>query len=147
MKLRLPIAIVALVGLLGVAANAGGAKAGASPAVSFRRDVAPVITTSCTTSSCHGGGSRPPVLAPHGGPAALRAALVGVATEQRPSRVYVRPGDPGASYLMQKLEGHLNDAECIDHDCGAQMPLDNPSLSAEARDKVRTWISQGAPDN
>ena len=146
MKLHLPIAIVALVGLLAVAANAGGAKAGA-PSVSFRRDVAPVITTSCTTSSCHGGGSRPPVLVPQASPAALRAALVGVASEQRPSRSYVRPGDPGASYLMQKLEGHLNDAECIDHDCGAAMPMDNPSLSADARDKVRTWISQGALDN
>jgi hypothetical protein len=142
MKLRLPLAIAALGALLQVGANAGG-----PPPVSFRRDVAPVITTSCTTSSCHGGGSRPPVLEPHGGPAALRAALVGVASEQRPSRFYVRPGDPGASYLMQKLEGHLNDAECIDHDCGLAMPMDNPSLSAEARDKVRTWISQGALDN
>src|SRR6187397_363616 len=124
MKRRLPIAIVALIALLQVAANAGGSGAGSR--VSFRRDVAPVITMSCTTSSCHGGGSRPPVLEPHVNPAALRAALVGVPSEQRPSRVYVRPGDPGASYLMQKLEAHLNDAECIDHDCGAPMPLDNP---------------------
>ena len=148
MKLRLPHAIVALGALLQVGANAGGpGPASAPPRVSFQRDVAPVLTTSCTTSSCHGGGSRPPVLLPHAGPAALRAALVGVAAEQRPSRLYVRPGDPAVSYLMQKLDGHLNDVECTDHDCGEPMPQDNPPLSAEARDKVRTWISQGALDN
>ena len=145
----LPIALVAVVAVLGMAVNAGNATAkdDAQKAVSFRRDVAPVITLSCTTSSCHGGGGRSPVLERHADPAALRAALVGVASEQRPSRVFVRPGAPDQSYLIQKIEGHLIDAECTDHDCGAPMPLDNPSLSADARAKIRTWIAQGARDN
>jgi hypothetical protein len=115
--------------------------------VSFRRDVAPVLATSCTTRSCHGGGSRPPVLGAHMSASTMRAALVGVASEDRPDHAYVEPGAPDASYLVQKVEGRLVDAECTEHDCGEPMPLDNPSLSAEAIAKIRAWVADGARDN
>ena len=124
-----------------------GPARGVSGVVSFQRDVAPVLVASCATGSCHGGGSRPPVLAARDGVGKLRVALVGVASEERPGRAYVHPGDPDASYLMQKIEGHLVDAECADRDCGEPMPLDNPSLSADARRTIRAWIAQGARDN
>jgi hypothetical protein len=115
--------------------------------VSFRRDVAPVLATSCATRSCHGGGSRPPVLGAHMSASTMRAALVGVASEDRPDHAYVEPGAPDASYLVQKVEGRLVDAECTEHDCGEPMPLDNPSLSAEAIAKIRAWVADGARDN
>ena len=78
---------------------------------------------------------------------AMRAALVGVPSEDRPDRAYVEPGAPEASYLVQKIEGRLVDAECTEHDCGSPMPLDNPSLPPAARATIRAWIAQGARDN
>jgi hypothetical protein len=115
--------------------------------VSFRRDVAPVLAVSCTTVSCHGGGSRPPVLPTSGDFREMRGALVGVASEDRPGFAYVQPGDPDASYVVQKLEGQLIDGQCTEHDCGARMPLDNPPLAPEDLAAVRSWIAQGALDN
>jgi len=147
MRTPLPIAIGAFLALVLFGANGEDARSAPTARVSFRRDVAPVLAGSCTTRSCHGGGSRPPVLGAPGDAAKLRAALVGVASEQRPDRAYIEPGHPDASYLLQKLDGHLVDSECADNDCGAPMPLDNPSLSADARAKIRAWIAQGAPNN
>jgi hypothetical protein len=118
-----------------------------APRVSFRRDVAPTLTASCSTRSCHGGGSRPPVLGPNLDATKMRAALVGVMAEERTDRAYVRPGDPNASFLVQKIEGRLIHAECTDHDCGETMPLDNPSLSPESLRAIRTWVLEGAEDN
>ncbi len=150
-----PIAIGALVALAQVVANGGGPSAshaegelaaGARPSVSFRKDVAPVLGDSCSTSSCHGGGSRPPVFGRGHDAATIRIALVGVASEDRPDRAYVTPGAPESSYLLQKIDGHLIDDECTDHDCGSPMPLDNPPLSPEARAMIRLWIAQGARD-
>jgi hypothetical protein len=126
-----------------LAANAANARS----VVSFRNEVAPVLAGSCATRSCHGGGSLPPVLGRHASAEKLRAALVGVASEERPTRTYIAPGAPEASYLLQKVDGHLVDAECVDHDCGSPMPMDNPSLSADARAKIRAWVAQGALDN
>ncbi len=142
-----------LAALLQLVASGGDARSSSAHAtpnagdVSFRRDIAPILTTSCATKSCHGGGSRPPVLAARDGAAKMRAALVGARSEDRPDRAYVEPGAPEASYLLQKIEGRLVDAECTDHDCGSPMPLDNPPLSADARATVRRWIAQGARDN
>jgi hypothetical protein len=124
------------------------ASAGATPGpVSFRSDIAPLLTGSCSTRSCHGGGSLPPVFDRRGSAQKLRAALVGVPSEERPDRNYIAPGAPDASYLLQKIDGHLVDAECADHDCGSPMPMDNPSLSDDARAKIRAWVAEGARDN
>jgi hypothetical protein len=57
----------------------------------------------------------------------------------------VEPGDPGASWLMYKLDGTQNqfDAQC-GGSCGGRMPLNQPQLSAGVRDAIRTWIMDGA---
>jgi hypothetical protein len=154
-----PLAIGALLALAQLFANGSDARssnAQGAPSpeavtsrareISFRRDIAPVLATSCALASCHGGGSRPPVLAP-GDPSKMRAALVDIASEDRPDHAYVQPGAPEASYLLQKIDGRLVDAECTEHDCGSPMPLDNPSLSPGARQAIRAWIVQGARDN
>jgi hypothetical protein len=138
MKRTLPVAIFALIQI--------GASGTPSPRVSFRRDVAPVLTTSCSTRSCHGG-MRAPLLGSYDDARELRASLLGVVAEERPAHTYVRPGHPEESYLMEKIEGHLSNDACVDHDCGDQMPLDNPPLSPASREAIRAWIAQGAADN
>ncbi|MGH7280290.1 MAG: hypothetical protein ACRELY_02115, partial [Polyangiaceae bacterium] len=129
-----------------LSAGSGGARANESAALSFRADIVPVLTTSCSTRSCHGG-MRAPLLGAHDGPAELRAALVNVRSEERTDLGYVTPGDPSHSYLIEKIEGRMTPAKCADHDCGDAMPLDNPALPDATRSLIRAWIEQGAKDN
>ena len=51
-------------------------------------------------------------------------------------------GNPDASYLIWKLEGAGPNGEPI---VAAQMPLNNPPLSADTIKNVRDWISDGTP--
>ena len=132
-------------GTVQVATPAVTAPTGDRP-ISFRKDIAPVLVTSCSTRSCHGG-SRPPELAAGVDASTMRLALVGVASEQRPDRSYVKPGDPRASYLVDKIEGCLVDAQCADGDCGRRMPSRNAPLPEATQAMVRSWIAQGAADN
>ena len=63
--------------------------------------------------------------------------LVGIASTEIPSLLRVDPGNPDDSYLVQKIEGRSTIV-------GAQMPLNQPGLSAEQIDAIRTWIANGA---
>lgn len=92
--------------------------------VSFSRDIAPVLASSCT--GCHGaerprenfsvqtfarllaGGDAGPVLA---------------------------PGKPDESLLVKKLEGKGG---------GARMPMNQPPLGTDVMAKIRKWIEEGA---
>jgi hypothetical protein len=51
----------------------------------------------------------------------------------------VAPGNPGASYLIQKLEGTTT--------FGSQMPFGEAPLSHATIDVIRLWILQGAIDD
>lgn len=62
--------------------------------------------------------------------------LVGVASMQQPGLLRVDPGDPGASYLIQKLEGTAGG--------GARMPLNGTPLPAADVSVIRQWITDGA---
>ena len=91
-----------------------------------------VFTPVCT--ACHAGG---------GAPQGLRLdatssydLLVGVPSNEQPSTLRVKPGDPGNSYLIQKLEGHAA--------VGARMPLGGPYLDQATIDVIRQWITDGA---
>ena len=65
-------------------------------------------------------------------------ALVGVPSRGRPDLRFVVPGDPDASYLVQKLEG----APGIS---GTRMPRSGPPyLSAGQMLVIRRWIELGA---
>jgi len=77
----------------------------------------------------------------------MRVALVGVSSEQRPDRAYVKPGDPAASYLVDKLAGALSNAQCVHGDCGRPMPSRSPPLPESAQAMIRSWIADGAKDN
>jgi hypothetical protein len=66
--------------------------------------------------------------------------LVGVGSQQDGSFLRVAPGEPGQSYLIQKLEGTAS--------TGEQMPLGGPAIPQSTVDYVRQWITDGAmPDS
>jgi hypothetical protein len=69
------------------------------------------------------------------------AAIVNVASSEQPSLLRVKPGDPANSYLIRKLEG----AAGID---GVRMPANGPPYLDQATiDQIKSWITNGAPNN
>jgi hypothetical protein len=98
----------------------------------FNAIQANVFTPIC--SVCHIGASAPQGLmldAAHS-----YSLLVGVPSTEVPSVLRVDPGNPNASYLIQKLEGHAA--------VGAQMPLDESPLPASTIAYIVQWITDGA---
>jgi hypothetical protein len=95
-----------------------------------------IFTPICT--ACHIGA---------GAPAGLRldagnsyALLVNVASAEVPGTLRVNPGNPNASYLVQKIEGTAA--------VGVRMPANGPPYLPQDRiDLVRRWISAGAPQS
>ena len=66
-------------------------------------------------------------------------ALIGVASTEVPTLMRVAPGDPDASYLLQKLERAMPAV-------GVRMPPDQP-LAPNKIEAIRQWIAAGAQDN
>ena len=67
--------------------------------------------------------------------------LVNVSSVQRPGTLRVVPGDPDASYLVQKLDGRLGIV-------GLRMPRNGPPFLTEGQLMIiRRWIEIGAPRN
>jgi hypothetical protein len=91
-----------------------------------------VFTPVCT--ACHAGGGAAQGLRLDAGNSA--ASLLGVPSNEVPSMLRVAPGNPDASYLVQKLEGTAA--------VGARMPLGGPFLDPQTIGVIREWISQGA---
>lgn len=91
-----------------------------------------VLTPVCT--GCHVGAAAPAGLRLDA--ANSYALLVGVASTEAPSVLRVAPGNPNASYLIQKLEGTAA--------VGARMPLNAPALAQADIDVIRQWITDGA---
>ncbi len=96
-----------------------------------------IIEPNCATTGCHLGSAAPQGLRLDS--ANSYGMLVGVASSESPSILRVEPGDPGSSYLVQKLEGSAS--------VGAQMPLGAPPLQQASIDVIRQWISDGAIDD
>lgn len=92
-----------------------------------------VLTPFC--AGCHAGAAAPLGLRLDTGNS--YALLVNVASVEVGSAKRVLPGDPGNSYLVQKLEGRAA--------AGARMPLGGPPLPQPNIDLVRGWIAAGAP--
>lgn len=109
--------------------------------VSYANDIAPRFTTGCGPG-CHVYSNAA------SGSAGLNLAvvhsyddLVGVTAFQcRDGRVRVVPGDPGSSYLMQKMLG-------VDMCTGVRMPKGRQAWSAADMAMLGRWICQGAEDN
>jgi len=67
------------------------------------------------------------------------ALLVNVPSRERPDLMLVAPGNPDASYLIQKLEGTSGIV-------GLRMPRNGPPYLTDGQIKViRRWIEIGAP--
>jgi hypothetical protein len=91
-----------------------------------------VLTPVC--APCHSGAGAPQGLRLDA--ANSYAALVGVPSSEVSSLLRVEPGDPDASYVVQKLEGRA--------DVGGRMPLDQPALPQATILVIRQWIQDGA---
>jgi hypothetical protein len=117
----------------------GGGTTGGGTAVgipnlqaTFTSIQANVFTPICT--ACHVGAAAPQGLMLDA--ASSYALLVGVASTEQPNILRVAPGNPGASYLIQKLEGTAA--------VGARMPLNGTPLVQSDIDIIRQWITDGA---
>ena len=64
-------------------------------------------------------------------------SLVGVASRQKPGAVRVVPGNPGNSYLIQKIEGR---ADIV----ATRMPQRGPYLTDGQVTVLKRWIELGA---
>lgn len=105
-------------------------------AANFSEIQASVFTPDCATSGCHAGGN--PSAGLNLEEANSYAMLVGIQSSQDAGLQRVEAGDPGNSYLVQKLEGTASS--------GQQMPPGAPLPQAEI-DVIRQWISDGAMDD
>jgi hypothetical protein len=103
------------------------------PVSAFKTIQDTIFTPLCVT--CHAGPAAPRGLRLESGVAF--AALVNAPSAEVPALLRVKPGDPNASYLVQKIEGRAA--------VGARMPLGQPPLSQANIDLIRQWITDGAP--
>ena len=106
--------------------------------VSFAAEVEPALVSSCTGAGCHGFPAPAAGLDLRAG--FSYAALVGVASTQCNNRDRVAPGQPGNSYLMDKLLG-------INLCFGTQMPKVGGPLPASDLAAISEWICRGAVNN
>src|SRR5262245_2215395 len=90
-----------------------------------------VFTPICT--ACHSGAAAP--LGFRLDADVAYSMLVNAPSVEAPGVLRVQPGNPDASYLIQKLEGRA----------GTRMPLNGPPLPAETIAVIRQWIVDGAP--
>lgn len=94
-----------------------------------------VFTPACT--GCHAGAAAPLGLRLEEG--AAYAMLVNAPSVEVPALRRVQPGNPDASYLIQKLEGTAA--------VGGRMPLNAPPLPPSTIAVIRQWITDGAPNS
>ncbi len=107
---------------------------------SYANDIQPIWTANCAKSGCHTGASPAGNLNLSSG--VSHGQLVNVQAQSSCTTMKrVLPDDPDNSVLWRKIIGAT---------CGARMPLDNPSFfdtNTNLRDKIRSWIMAGAPNN
>ena len=100
----------------------------------FAQIQATIFTPICST--CHAGANAPQGLRLDAGNSF--ALLVNVASAEVPGLLRVNPGNPDASYIVQKIQGTAA--------VGVRMPANGPPYLSQAQiDLVRGWIAAGAP--
>jgi Bacterial Ig-like domain len=96
-----------------------------------------VFTPICST--CHTGvGTSLPGSMNLSNATASRAALVSVASVEKPGVQRVAPSNSAGSYVVQKLQGDPGIA-------GSRMPFGGPFLDQPTINVIRQWIDTGAP--
>jgi hypothetical protein len=106
--------------------------------VSFVNEVEPILAGTCTGLGCHGFPAPAEGLDLRTGVA--YDALVGVPSSECGNRMLVAPGQPQASYLLDKLLG-------VNLCFGTPMPKAAPPLSAGEIATISEWICRGAQNN
>src|SRR5258706_369543 len=94
-----------------------------------------VFNVNCAVPGCHGGAG-----AQHGmrlDPGFSAGNLINVPSGQDPNLIRVIPGDPDASFIIQKLDGTQT--------VGVRMPDGGPYLTTAKINVIRQWIQDGAP--
>ena len=91
-----------------------------------------IFTPICT--QCHAGASAPLGLRLDAGNS--YSQIVNVPSVEEPALMRIRPGDPGNSYLVHKIEGRAAS--------GARMPLGGPALTQAQIDLITSWVAGGA---
>lgn len=120
----------------GTGLDEGGRPIGPAANNDFDQIQATIFTPICT--ACHTGANAPQGLRLDAGNS--YALLVNVASAEVPSLKRVNPGNPDASYLVQKIMGTAA--------VGVRMPANGPPYLSQAQiDLVRGWISAGAPQS
>ena len=145
MNKRMPIGIgvvaVSAVAVAAVMHGTGGKKSNALDSgdpVAFSQ-VQAVFTKNCV--GCHPSVNGAIDLRP----GKAYASIVGVAAVEAPGRVRVIAGDPTASFLYEKINGHpdLGDVPSV----GTRMPPAAAQLPRDVLDTVGRWIAQGAKND
>src|SRR5437016_3603260 len=122
--------------LLTLAACGGGGNAppsGVQPTLASIQDN--VFTVTCAVPGCHGGVSAQQGLRLDPGFSA--GNLINVPSPRDSNLIRVVPGDPDASFLIQKLQGTQT--------LGDRMPDGGPYLTTAQVNVIRQWIQDGAP--
>jgi hypothetical protein len=135
------LAVAAAVSLAGCAGDGTGLDANGRPLPDaplpnsdFQEIQDTIFTPIC--SVCHAGANAPQGLRLDAGNS--YALLVNVASAEVPGTLRVNPGNPNASYIVQKIEGTAA--------VGVRMPANGPPYLPQDRiDLVRRWIAAGAP--
>lgn len=127
------VAIPALAMSMIVVFSAGVGGQGTPPSLS--KDVQPIFDANCT--GCHGASRQRAGLNLSEGIAFK--ALVGRPSIQEETLLLVKPGDPDASYLVQKLEHRSARGKGMPRGFFGTRSLREAELQA-----VRTWIAEGA---
>jgi hypothetical protein len=95
-----------------------------------------VFTVTCAVPGCHGGAGAQQGLRLDPGFSA--GNLISVPSPRDPNLIRVVPGDPDASFIIQKLQG-------TDGLLGDRMPDGGPYLTTATINVIRQWIQDGAP--
>jgi hypothetical protein len=139
-----------LIGCAGSGGGGGGAPSGPTcksqvpgNPISFTANIQPIYNRSCALPSCH----TPPVL--NAGlnlsPGRAYNETVGANASQKPGLKRIKPGDPDASYLFQKIIGAPGIAGVLMPNGCPGAPLAGQCLSADEIEAIRTWILECAP--
>ncbi len=118
--------------------GSGGTGASGNPNATLAWLQANIFGGICT--QCHTGAGAP--LGVDWSSESASCSNVGRTSGEIPTMLEVESGNPDASYVIWKVDGAGPNGEAI---VGAQMPLSNPPLTAEAIQNIRDWISDGTP--
>jgi len=136
--MRRIVATAALAAILWGCGGGGGeppraASSSAAAGGAFAALEGELFAPNCARAGCRGGGS--PAAHLNLAKGAAYDALVEVHAKRRPERLLVKPGDPEASYLMERL---------VPGGDTPRMPLGAAALPDAEVERVRAWIRDGA---